>query len=161
MTQLSSKSTYFWKIAFPILVVIALSITTVLLYSKQGYFYSLIIIDVLLIPLYFTTIYKAKKVSFDDKFLYISNLSKEDKIPLTRILEVNEIWMTPKMANIILKEACGFGLKIKYIQRASFLKLGSENPDLEKLYEAVKKKAQKELNESRKTKKRIYNLFAE
>lgn len=161
MTRLSSRSTYFWKFFVPIsLLVIWLSLTGFLILSKNSYAVPIILCGLGFLLLFFLTTFKAIHVDFDNEFLYISNFDKEEKIPLTRIMEVNEIWMTPKMASIMFKEQCSFGKKIKYIQRTKVLKIGSTHPDLEILYKTIEKKAKKELKESKKT-KRAYNLFAE
>ncbi|NJO87512.1 MAG: hypothetical protein HC831_00065 [Chloroflexia bacterium] len=109
----------------------------------------------------FISVRKARLIHYDREYLYIEYQSESIKIPLTRILEINEYWMTPRTATIVLKEPCQIGQKIKYVQRFKPFLFTANHPDVIKLYERLKANAKKELETSKKEKGRIYRLFAD
>lgn len=161
MNNLSSKATLFWKIIFPIPFFIIWIIGAYNLYDlKSDYLLPELIFGAVLLVFMLLTTSQARKAHYDGEYLYISNFKKEEKIPLTRIMTVNELSTIPRMATIILKEPCGFGKKVKYIQRPRIFNVDGNHPDIVKLYAKLQEKAEKELETNKKTSKRI-KLFAE
>ena len=161
MTKLSSKATSFWKYLFPIIVLFASVMFSANMIRVNGPFHIALILGFLLIVYSIISVRKAKQVHYDTEFLYIENYPENIKIPLTRILEINEYWLTPRTATIVLKEPCELGHKIKYLPHFKPFLFAANHPDVIKLYEVLKRKAKKELDTAKKEKGRIYKLFAD
>ncbi len=162
MTRLSSKGTNFWKTLLPVLIFfVSVILSANMLINNTGPFYLFLIIGLVLIVYLQISVRKAKYIYHDNEYLYIENHPEDEKIPLTRILEITEFWLMPRTANIILKEPCCFGKKIKYVQRYKPFLFTSNHPDVIKLYEVLKMNARKELETAKKETGRIYKLFAD
>ncbi len=131
------------------------------LLADDGPFYIALVLGFLLIVYSFISVRKARQVHYDKEYLYIEYQPESIKIPLTRILEINEFWITPRTAIIVLKEPCQIGQKIKYVQRFKPFLFAGNHPDVVKLYERLRTNAKKELETSKKEKGRIYRLFAD
>jgi len=161
MIRLSSKATSFWKRLFPIIIFFVSVLFASNMLADNQPFYVVLILGLLIIVYSFISVRKAKQVYYDTEYLYVESLPENIKIPLTRILEINEYWLTPRTATIVLKEPCELGLKIKYVQRFKLFLFAANHPDIIKLYELLKRKAEKELDTAKKEKGRIYRLFAD
>lgn len=84
---------------------------------------------------YFTT-GKYKKVSVDDRFLYVSNFLKEIKIPLSEIGDITEIkWVRGHPVTIHLRNESEFGRKITFTPKLRGLRFFSSDPVVEELKE--------------------------
>ncbi len=161
MTRLSSRATSFWKNIFPIIIFFASVMFAANMVANEAPFYIALVLGFLLIFYSFISVRKARQVHYDKEYLYIEYQPESIKIPLTRILEINEYWITPRTATIVLKEPCQIGHKIKYVQRFKLFLFSANHPDVVKLYERLKVNAKKELETSKKEKGRIYRLFAD
>jgi len=105
---------------------------------------------------------RAKKVDFDNEFIYVSSCFRKDKIKLTQIKKINEhIFMKPRMATIVLESPSKFGKKIKYIQRTSFFLFWDTHPDTILLQKMIKKSANQEFGLAKTKKNDPLRLFAE
>ncbi len=161
MTQLSSKATSFWKNLFPIIIFFATVLFAANMLAKNQPYYIVLVLGLLVIVYAFITVRKARLIYYDKEYLYIENEPEKIKIPLTRILEINEYWLSPRTATIVLKEPCELGQKIRYVQRFKpFLFMGN-HPDVIKLYERLKANAKKELEMAKRETGKRYKLFAD
>jgi hypothetical protein len=161
MNRLSSRATSFWKNIFPIIIFFASVLFAANMLANDAPFYIVLLLGFLVIIYSFVSVRKARQVHYDNEYLYIEYQTKSIKIPLTRILEINEFWITPRTATIVLKEPCEIGHKVKYIQRFKPFLFAANHPDVIKLYERLKTNARKELEAAKKEKERIYRLFAD
>ena len=84
---------------------------------------------------------RLKKVSVDDRFLYVSNYIKEIAVPLTEIYDVTEnVWINIHPVTIHLKFPSEFGDKIRFMPKTRFFAWFSSHPIVNELKELAKLK---------------------
>ncbi|MEM7086921.1 MAG: hypothetical protein AAF489_12105 [Bacteroidota bacterium] len=119
MQRLSTSLTYFYKIVLPIIYVVLFSGLFFLLLSLDIALPGLVsfLISAILFSLIFLLhFYGIKKVSIDNRFLYVSNFKKEIQIPLAQINSVKEnVWFLPRKITVRLETPCPFGGKITFL----------------------------------------------
>ncbi len=79
---------------------------------------------------------RLKKVSLDNRFLYISNYIREIAVPLTEIYDVTEnVWINIHPVTIHLKVSSEFGDKIRFMPKTRFFAWFSSHPIVNELKE--------------------------
>ncbi|HMS39915.1 MAG TPA: hypothetical protein PKE69_06805 [Pyrinomonadaceae bacterium] len=142
--ELSSKQTFFLKIILPIFftVIFTAAILVIIVSSKKGEILPLIIIFPLIgligiFSMYFTVM-RYKKVSVDERFLYVSNYRKEIKIPVSSIADVTETkWVRTRPITIHLKNDSEFGRKIIFTPKMNGFRIFADNPIVAELKESA------------------------
>jgi hypothetical protein len=83
--------------------------------------------------------FQLKKVSVDDKFLYVSNYLKEISIPLSDIeLVTQNKWLNVRPVTVHLKRVSVFGCKIKFMPPVEFKFGFKDHPVVEELWKLAK-----------------------
>lgn len=77
---------------------------------------------------------RAKEVSIEGDFLYVSNFLKEIKIPLSEVRKVTEMMLiNPNPITIHLKHPTRFGKKIIFIPTYRFFSFDGSHPIVDEL----------------------------
>ncbi len=125
--ELSSKLTFVVKIIMPGLWIFFWGVTIlVMLIGVDGRTqpppFNFFIAEIVITAIFYFTIMKYKKVSVDEHFLYVSNYSKEIKIPFSDVKDVTEIrLLRGNPVTIHLKQRSEFGSKITFIPKSKGL----------------------------------------
>ncbi len=143
--ELSSKQTFLLKIILPIFftVIFTAAILVIIFSSKNDEILPIIIVFPLIglfgiLAMYFTVM-RYKKVSVDDRFLYVSNYCKEIKVPLSNIADVTEIkWIRTRPITIHLKRDSEFGRKIVFTPKMNGFRIFADNPLIAELKASAK-----------------------
>ena len=143
--ELSSKQTFLLKIILPtFFIVMMLTAFLGIILSARG---RELVVLIFIFPLIgfggvfsmYLTVMRYKKVSVDERFLYVSNYRKEIKIPISDIADVTEIkWIRTRPITIYLKNDSEFGRKIVFMPKFNGFRIFADNPIVAGLKEAAK-----------------------
>lgn len=144
--ELSSKQTFLLKIILPIcfIAILTAAISVIIFSSEKSEISPVIIIFPLIgllgiFSMYFTVM-RYKKVSVDERFLYVSNYRKEIKIPVSNISDVTETkWIRTRPITIHLKTESEFGRKIVFTPKMNGFRVFADNPIIAELKESANK----------------------
>jgi hypothetical protein len=90
----------------------------------------------------YLTVMRYKKVSVDERFLYVSNYRKEIEISVSNIDNVTEIkWIRTRPITIHLKNDSEFGRKIVFTPKLDGFRIFADNPLIAELKELSKTNA--------------------
>ncbi len=117
--RLSSRQTFIWKYVAPVFVLAWLLFASYLAW-KFGFaptaLISMYVALGIFIGLYLYLFRSLKKVWIDDRYLYISNFSEDEKIPISQIERISEMkLLNPRRITIHLKRPTNFGDKIIFL----------------------------------------------
>ena len=132
--ELSSRLTFVAKIVMPglwVLVWLVITLTALVGVDRRTappplLFFVLGAVGTAII--YFAVM-RYMKVSVDETFLYVSNYSKEIRIPLSDIGDVTEIvWLRGHPVTIHLKRRSEFGSKVRFTPKSQGFRFLSPHP---------------------------------
>jgi len=138
--RLSTSLTFFWKYIFSTIWLGGFVVATIIAVYYDG---PEGLVFLLGLAFSFVIIYycflRAKKVSIDDKYLYISNFKEEIKVPIQTISNVYEnVIFNPRIISIEFSKTTKFGNRISFIGSMNFFLFFSPHPSLIEIHRAYK-----------------------
>jgi hypothetical protein len=124
--QLSSAFTTFWKFIFPTIWLAGFASATLAMFmhadlnDSEGVSskWMSLAITILGAAFLYWFLMRLKRVEIDDQFLYVSNYSREIKVPLRDIEEVRENrWINIHPISVLFYKETGFGQRITFMPR--------------------------------------------